>query len=449
MKLLPAFILILTIVLSDKCVAQWTNMGSDALSNKAEALRETDMEESLNFSHKALKAAEQEKDTFEIARSLLNIGLAMYYTSRFDGAIEPLQRSYKMYEALKNQAGISTAATNLGLVYIQISKIQLAEKYFNISYNIDRSLKDTAGMAIGLNNLAKVFHLRGNYALALEYFEKSGLYEQIAGNDDGLATAWINTGVVYSDMQQYDRGNAYFIKALRYFEKSDNHRMYVTILIDIGDNERIGADFGQARQHITKAIAVSKKYALTNELIQSYIHYSKLLLDQNQIDSADYYLFKAMDMCVESGNDLEACEAMMQRGILLAKQQKYEESTQYLLNAFEFASNMQHSTILQKIALQLSDNYAALNQFSNALKYQKIATEIASGDFFNQPDSTVSNQLKPAAEANKGAISNTSFLVGIAAGIFLILILTIVLLVVRINQLKKQIALNPASGEER
>ena len=82
-----------------------------------------------------------------------------------------------------------------------------------------------------------------------------------------------------------------------------------------------------------------------------------------------------MNKCIETDNNLLACGVLMQQEIY-SLNKKYEEANQYLLNAYEFANNMNYTSALQQILSQLVNNYTGWVDF-NALKYQKCYNQYA------------------------------------------------------------------------
>lgn len=438
------FTIILLIVWTSLTVdAQENISAADSLNVLAVEFRQSDMQTSLSIAEAAYKVSEKQSDTLTMAESLINIGLAQYYLSQYDIAIASFKKSYRFYKLLNNAAGMSAAANNTGMVYYQLSNFKQAEKYYTVSLNIDRSLKDTSGMAYGLNNLGQIFQINGDYPKAIEYYRLSGDFERTTGNAFGEAQTWINIGSAYSEAGNKLKGNEFYQKALGYFTLVNDSQHLSMVLSNLGDNYRISSDFAQARKFIVKAIDLSKQNKNDIELINAQIFYSKLLSDENKPDSAEFYLFEALNRCVETDNNLLACDALMQQGFILSKNKKYEEANQYLLNAYEFAADMNYLSGLRTILQQLSENYSALGEFEEALKYQKMAASVGlpaqiSSKAINENSAT---ELKQSA--------GKTLFTGLLLGFFMILILTIVYLYTRMKYYKKLAESHSTAGEER
>lgn len=436
-------ILFLLIFSGSAASAQNAFISADSLITLSEKWSNTDNQKSLIFAKTALKISSLEKDTSTMAASLFNVGLAQYYLSDFDSALHSLQTSYYLYKKINHLKGMSAAANNIGMVYHALSDFANAKKYYKISLRIDISIKDTAGMAFGLNNLGELYHFKQDYEKALHYYLLSEGIDQKAGNMYGVAASWLNIGGIYTETGNMAKGNEYYIKAIEYFTSVNDKRNLPLVLTSLGDNYRLIGNFGQARKLILHAVNISREYQNDLGLIQAQIYYSKLLYDENKPDSAEYWLFEALDKCVETNNNLMACEALMQQGIVLSDNKKYEEANLYLLNAYEFAIDMQYNAALNDILQFLSDNYSALNDFENALKYQKLATAI------DEPTNIQKTNTVEKTQTNHADTSAKSIIIGLASGVVLILFLTIIFLYSKMKHYKKLAESHSSTGEKR
>ncbi|KAF5053161.1 Tetratricopeptide repeat protein [anaerobic digester metagenome] len=436
-------ILFLLICTSFIAGAQNAIISADSLNTLAEEMRQTDNDASLKLAKAAWKISSQQNDTATMAASLLNIGLAQYYLSQYDNAATSFKESYRLYKSVGHKPGMSAAANDIGMLYYQQSDFELAEKYYQISFNIDKSLNDTAGMAVGLNNLGEIYQIRGDYSKSLRMFLLSGEMERKSGNPFGEAQSWINVGTVFCESGNTKKGNEFYKKALAYFNSTGNNQYISLTLANIGDNYRIERNFAKARDFLSKAIKLSAEGKYDLELIQAQIYFSYLLADENKPDSAEYILFEALNRCVETNNNRLACEALMQQGFLLSDKKQYHEANQYLLNAYEFASDMQYKTGLKKILQQLSENYSALGEFENALKYQKMAASTDVPTIANKSAANIENSMEPDNS------SMQTLLYGLILGAFLILLLTTIYFYVRMKYYKNLAESHSPAGEER
>ncbi|MPM07334.1 hypothetical protein SDC9_53640 [bioreactor metagenome] len=420
-------------------------LSADSLNQLAQELQETNAKTSLVLSKMALKIAESKSDSFSMAQCLVNIGLAHYYLSQFDSAVISLKKSYRFYKSRNSAAGISIAANNLGMVYYQLGNIGMAEKYYQISLDNYYTENDTAGMALGLNNLAMIYEIRGDYNKAVRFYFLSAEFERKSGNAMGECQSWMSIGNVYSESGNIAKGNEFYQKSLTYFTMVNDSQNLSLVLSNIGDNFRLSGNYSEAKKYLSRASALAAECNYDIGLINAQIYYSKLLNDENKPDSAEYYLFEALNRCVETDNNLLACEALMQQGLVLSGKKQYSEANQYLLNAYEFAVQMQYASAIESILQQLSDNYSALGNFKEALKYQKMAANAISG--VKQPEEISANR-KPETASTKESVTD-NLIKGVSGGLFLIVLMSAVFFYTRMKHYKKIAESHTSSGEER
>jgi len=412
---------------------------ADSLNRRAIEIRTYDPENSLKFATMAFQKSEAIHDTASMAYSLKNMGVAMYFGSQFDSAAIILKKSYNLYCLLNDSIGMSASALNLGNCYKQTASIGLAEKYYRISLGIDHALKDTAGMALGLNNIAQLYQFRGQYAEALEIYKTSAEYNLMSGNDFGAGQAWINTAVVFQEQQNYNESNLYLYKALKVFEEYDDPMHISIVKMNIGENLRCTGQFYRAAETLKSAITLCEQHENLNELATSYLYYSYLLDDIGQADSAEYYFFESINICIETDNDFLASHALMQRGKVLSEAKKYKESNEYLLNAYEFALNLEYNTNISVILNLLSDNYAAMGDFDQAWKYQKLASENSLKLITGIPNEKHEKIKTDSIASPKEETSDFNIIItGILGGIALILLLLTIGMYLRMRSIKKK-----------
>lgn len=414
----------------------------DSLNRKAISIRTYDPDNSFRFAALALDKATQLNDSSQMAFSLKNMGVALYFASQFDSAAIFLKKSYKIYLAINDSVGMSAAALNLGNVFKQTASMKDAEKCYLISLNIDHALHDTAGMAFGLNNIAQLYQFRGEYPQAIEIYKQSAEFNLAAGDQFGAAQAWINTGVVYQETKNFEESNRFLYKALAYFRTIDDPMHIAISLLNLGDNCRFKKEFDKSKKYLNEAMSLSKNNELMSELATSYLYYSYLLDDLNQSDSASWYFYKSMDLCVETGNDFLASHALLQRGRMLAEQHQYEQSNECLLNAYDFARTLEYNTTLAQILNLLSDNYSALGDYEAAWKYRQLASENALILSQNsEPVKDVDETQQDKDSSNKSEKSNDSdrqsLIYGVLAGITFVSLLLALFLFIKSRTTKK------------
>lgn len=144
----------------------------------------------------------------DIAESLEDLGLNLYYLGRFDDAIGHLGRAVEMQRQLNPEPGPATseALSNLALVHLEIGNLDEAEALYSEALAIDRKVlgERHPELSTTMNNLAFVYQDKG------ELEQAEILYQQVLEIDREHLPAvhpQIATSLGNLAWLQFDQGN--------------------------------------------------------------------------------------------------------------------------------------------------------------------------------------------------------------------------------------------------
>lgn len=340
------------------------------LNAEAKKLRVNNPEMSLQVARKALEISDKIGDNELKALSNKNIGVAFYFMAKYDSAARYLEVGHKIYQEINDSVGISATANNLGLVYKNKGDLDMAASNFRQSISIDVALRDTSGIPYGFSNLGQVYQIQGKYSLAIYCYERSAYYEKLAENPVGIGESYNNIAVCYTEIGKYQQSLSYQQKALNAIRDLDEPFLKSSIYNNMGPNYIGLHQFDQARKFIAMSVQMRENLGDNYGLANNYIHMSELMREIGKTDSAEFFLFKAMDLCVNSGSNRLAAIILYNQGMVYSDKKQYKKSNEYLLNALEFAELMNENPILSDIYSLLSDNYSTLGDFKQAYDYQ-------------------------------------------------------------------------------
>ena len=95
-----------------------------------------------------------------------DMGVAYSRSLVFDKAIENLQLSLQMCEALKDTAGMAADYNNIGILYLDLEEFEKAKPYFEKQCELSKLIMNMHGCAIGKSNM-------GDYFYGIEEFDKA------------------------------------------------------------------------------------------------------------------------------------------------------------------------------------------------------------------------------------------------------------------------------------
>lgn len=173
-----------------------------------------------------------QEDYPEMARDLMQIGLAYYFFQDYSVAIKYFKRAIELPENSFNTMVINEARNNLGLCYQQENKLDSAAYYFNQVVNTAYT-EANEWKRIAFGNLAANMYLSKHYEEAIPLLEKD-FQNAIAVNDNGCAAGTtIILADIYSEKKQLKEAKIYIDYAQEHISKSgktDKRRLLYPIL---------------------------------------------------------------------------------------------------------------------------------------------------------------------------------------------------------------------------
>lgn len=221
-------------------------------------------------SGKALELARSNGDSISVAELKMHIGVANYFTGKYDVAAKNYYEAVSILEKTNDPSGhreqkLALVYNELAKLYRKIRDLEKALENYNKAEAIYRKLKDLAGIAMIMNESGVVFEYREEYNEAIRrYTASKDLAEKI---NDSLSVSYSlsNIAGVYVIKKKYDEAEKNLLKAL-------------DIRLNLGDSFAIAltwSDLGaamNAKGDYTKAI----NYLTESNRMAEKIHYTEL-----------------------------------------------------------------------------------------------------------------------------------------------------------------------------
>jgi tetratricopeptide (TPR) repeat protein len=213
----------------------------------------------LDYSLKALKVAEQAKDTERINSAFLNLGLIYYFQQDFAKALEYYRNSLQIGRSIQDEEIITLALESIGDDYFKLSKLDSSLYYTNLAYPRSVASGNKNSLADELNNLGDTYVKLNRNPLALACYHKAITIEN--SNQDmadycqstiGMATAFHqqnenDSALIYgykslstavsSNFNQPEMDASNFLASVYEFEKNaDSALKYLKLTIAIKDS---------------------------------------------------------------------------------------------------------------------------------------------------------------------------------------------------------------------
>jgi diguanylate cyclase (GGDEF)-like protein len=187
----------------------------------------------LEYTFHALGILNELNDTIGVVRSLNLIGIAYFYSSMYEQALNYLRQAMDLLETCKDDFLMSCVLNNIGEVFRETLQFDVALEYYqktlNLCYNSD--LKINAASI--LSNIGEIYFLRNQHSKAMDYFAQS--YEILNQEKDMVILSEVENrlGKVYYVNKESEKAKDYFIKALKKIDSISNKFYAIDILLNI------------------------------------------------------------------------------------------------------------------------------------------------------------------------------------------------------------------------
>lgn len=300
------------------------------LAELAIGLREKAPETGMSYARAGLLLSKQLG--WHQADAALNRGLGVNYifVSRYDMALQHLQRALEIDSANQDAAGMARDLGYIGELYAHTGKYPKAAKNYLKSLAISERNKDSKITARVYSGMSNVCRHREAYGRSLEYARKSIALAVKIGDSGLIADNLVNAGKLLLSLKKYD-------SALWHFERS------------LGIEERIDALDGIADCHL-----------------QIGVTYEQM----NEPDSAFFHLRQAVRVYNIVGNKGGAASASGMLGLWYLQKSKISGNIAQLSEA---------RRLLYAAVQQLQDS----RRIEDLAKYLKILAEVEekNGDY--------------------------------------------------------------------
>jgi tetratricopeptide (TPR) repeat protein len=284
-------------------------------------------------------------------------------------ALFPAQSTEAKIAALERQLNASRGEKKLQVLLemVKVYKgwnsakiLQYAEQGLELA----RRIGSLDGEATFLLWMHEAYMTRNNRKKALGYAERAlGIYRKI-GRKDALAATHHNLGGIYADLKRDDEALHHFRQAVKIAESIGDEAAASKTLLNIGIFYTIKKQLQESLQYHLQALEKRRKLGKKSLVAESLFYVGR-----------NYFLLK-----------------------------KDNPAVTHLLQSLEVSMDIKWRTMQRNACKMLSDAYARLGKYRNALEYQeryfKLATIVIYGKGLKQSDLMGARYQKEQKEAD-------------------------------------------------
>ncbi len=339
--------------------------------------------ESIEIAHLAYTQAKRLASPLFQAQALLMLNRCEYSVGNYKTSLDYALQSLELYEQHQEDRIGAKSYLNVGRVYKRMGDYQQTAKYYKQALALLKIPEDGLMLIATYNSLGSLNVQLGQYVEGLQYYLKGIEITKKMQEKPALAVYYHNLGNLYSSIDD-------FSQAIEYLERSKEINMALNdpynlslCNLNLSEAHRNAKQTDLALQYAREGYNRSYTVDFKRGKLLANIQMASVFLELEEVDSAQAYLPKALEMGLEQGDKHAISSAYGFLGRLFYLQKNYPQSLDYLQKGLEIAQAMGRPRSIQFIKKYQADTYEALGDHTNS---HKVLMEFQSlkDSLFNQ-----------------------------------------------------------------
>ena len=242
---------------------------------------------------KALQLARGHRDSVAVAQLKRHIGVANYFSGKYDVAARNFQEAIAILEKdNRHRDKLAPLYNELAKLYRKTRDLDKALENYSMANAIYRSLKDTAGIAMILNESGVVYEYKYDYKEAVNRYSLSMHLAEKAGDSLSVSYSLSNIAGVYVIEKKYDLAEKNLLRCLRIREWLKDSFAMALAYSDLGVAMNAKGDYRKAIEYLTMSNRLAEKMHYPELQSNNYNELSSVAQKQGNFQQAFLYFNK-------------------------------------------------------------------------------------------------------------------------------------------------------------
>jgi PAS domain S-box-containing protein len=375
--------------LSDKLIFRKGKAESLYLIGTSLSYNKSD-KQALDYFRKALKIAEDINNRKGIAQYLIACGVSYAAIGNIQEATACYTRARQIAEELNDQSLNTKSLAHLSVIYTGKGDYTKAlEGYQEILRLLEKKDDKKMRSAIFIN-IGEINKYQGNYSQALEFYHRALKLNEEENEESGISLSFSNIGSICTLLGDYEKALDYEHRALKIAEKLNDKRLISNCYEEIGI-VYLQTNNLKALEYFQKALTIVEKLSYQTPVLRIVSKIGDFYRDRGDYNKALENYSRALKISEGLSRKRTICETSVKIGGLYLLRKDYAKALGYNKKGLELANELKLLDNQKDIHKQLSEIYAATNNYKNAYLHHKLFTE-ANDSVYNE------KKLKKIAE---------------------------------------------------
>jgi tetratricopeptide (TPR) repeat protein len=272
-------------------------------------------DDGLKYTKEALQIARDTQDEMSQATLLNNIGAAQFSKGEYQDALTYFQQAFEIQNRLKLEGGATQSLHNLAMTNVKLGQYDTALSQYLKALDGSRAANDSSGAARESADMAALFAAQGRYDAALKAQQEAvNTYRRLNDRTYFMVAALAGYGHTLSAVGREDEGQKNIEEALKIAVEAKNDTVTAEALNYLGDNYFYRGDYPAARQQYEKALQLSNKSKVREQVVLANLNLAKLDVAQGKSQAAVSALKKLKQDADSMGLKAESVQASIYLG---------------------------------------------------------------------------------------------------------------------------------------
>ena len=263
------------------------------------------------------------------------------------------------------------------LTYVDhIKSLEYAEEALNLAIETN----DIDGIGYSYRILSSIYAINDNYFMSMEYIHKALDIFEGQNDEEGMANCYISLGHIYRGLKNHGQEINFHRKSFKIFNKLGIKERIGVSAHNLGESHYNNNQFSKAENLTRLAIRINDSILNLPVLSSCYKVMGLIKENENQIDSANYYYKKVLQISEELGDNAQkvaTVTALMRLAEIAKTNKDYTLQYQYLEQTEAFCEKFNLNQSLLEVYHELQKFYLDNKNTEKALYYLNIYIELS------------------------------------------------------------------------
>lgn len=241
---------------------------------------------------KALKLARKNTDSIAVAELKRHIGVASYFSGKYDVAARNFQESIAILEKSNRKDKLAPVYNELAKLYRKTRDLDKALVNYNKASTLYKQLKDTSGIAMILNESGVVYEYMDDYKEAVNRYTASMHLAEKKGDSLSVSYSLSNIAGVYVIQRKYDLAEQNLLRCLHIREILKDSFAIALAYSDLGSAMNGKGDYKKAMDYLAMSNRMAEKLKYPELQSNNYNELSAVAQRQGDFQKAFEFFTK-------------------------------------------------------------------------------------------------------------------------------------------------------------